>query len=185
MTKPIIASTAEDVFYLYERQPEGLLLPFTIGDKRIPCSFKRKCYIKQGDECPICFDAIQTKRSAYITACGHSFHKACLSRYMESKWLSTKYTSNARCPMCRSNLGHPEFIQRYQASYFSFEEEHVSDSRETKSAKGLDRLEDFWISCDCKIPSFCSHGYDHFLGIDKHCFLCLSYREKGDVLYEL
>lgn len=177
-------STAEDVFYLYEsgRTSSKVLLPFTIGDHRIPCSVKRKCYVRPGEECPICFEAIQTKRSAYITACGHAYHKICLRKYMESKWLSTKYTSNARCPLCRSLLGHPEFVQRYCASYFGYnEEEEVEENMST----GLDKLDDFWISYECKIPSFCSHGYDHYLGMDKHCFLCLRYREKGEILYQV
>jgi hypothetical protein len=95
-------STLEDVFYLYERnsryyhdclQQNNIencndcwsnecycyqkqdVLPFTIGDQDTPCDIKIKCYIRPGDECPICFDKIITKRSAFITNCGHSYHK--------------------------------------------------------------------------------------------------------------
>jgi hypothetical protein len=89
---------------------------------------------------------------------------------MESKWLSSKYTSVARCPMCRSSLGHPEFVQRYRASYFSYNFKYDNE---------IDKLEDFWISCDYKIPNFCSNGYDHYLGMDNNCFCCNIYREKG------
>lgn len=176
-------STVEDVFFLYEQPTnaclqESPLLPMTIGDQEIPCNFKRKCYVRPGEECPICFEEIQTKKTAYITGCGHVYHKVCLRKYMECKWLSTKYTSNTRCPLCRSLLGHPELEQRYRASYFSFCEEQSATTE-------LDKLEDFWISHECKIPAFCSHGYDHYLGMDKDCFLCLQYREKGAILYEL
>jgi len=191
-------STAEDVFYLYERNSRYYhdctkikecedsckyvcwcylkqdVVPFTIGDQCIPCDFKIKCYIKAGEECPICYEEIMTKTTAFITNCGHSFHKKCLFKYIETKWLSSSYTSPARCPMCRCSLGHPEFIKRYRSSYFSFN---------YKNDNGLDKLEDFWISKDYTLPSFCSNSYDHYLGTDKKCFICESYREKGDLLY--
>jgi hypothetical protein len=139
--------------------------------------------VRPGDECPICCDAIQTKTSAFVTPCGHAFHKLCLCKYMETKWLSTKYTSNARCPICRCSLGHPEFVQRYRASYFAYDQDQDEAVGEEKKHIALDKLEDFWISHEYKVPAFCSHGYDHYLGIDKNCFLCRSYREKGEILY--
>jgi hypothetical protein len=123
------------------------------------------------EECPICYDQIMTKQSAFITNCGHAYHKKCLFKYIESKWLSTKYTSPARCPMCRSSLGHPDFVQRYKSSYFSL---NYDDNNE------LDKLEDFWISFDLILPSFCSNSYDHYLGFDKNCFRCKSYRKTGN-----
>lgn len=197
-------STAEDVFYLYERNSRYYhdckfknsiekcedysnnecychmkqnVIPFTIGDQYggRP-NLKIKCYIKPGDECPICYEPILTKLSAFITSCGHQYHKKCLFKYMESKWLSTSYMSVARCPMCRCSLGHPEFQQRYRYSYFSYNYEHDN---------GLDQLEDFWLNKDYKVPLFCSNKYDHYLGTDKICFICKSYREKGELLYEI
>jgi hypothetical protein len=196
-------STVEDVFYLYERNSRyyydcGLngniencmdcwsnecycykkqeVLPFTIGDQNMPCNIKYRCYIRPGDECPICCEEILTKSSAYITNCGHYYHKKCILKYMETKWLSTSYTSTARCPMCRSSLGHPDFVQRYRANYFSIN---------YKNDNELDKLEDFWISCEYKLPVFCSNGYDHYLGICKNCSCCKAYREKGELIYEL
>jgi len=191
-------STAEDVFYLYERnsryyhdciQKNNIencvdcwsnecychlkqeVRPFTIGDQYVPCDIKIKCYIKPGEECPICYEEIMTKSSAFITNCGHPFHKKCLSKYIESKWLSSSYTSTARCPMCRCSLGVPEFIQRYRATYFSYN---------YKNDNELDKLEDFWISKDYKLPTFCSNRYDHYLGCDKSCFICKCYIETGN-----
>lgn len=187
-------STLEDIFYLYERNSRYYyncsgniqksehcknecychfnqeVLPFTIGDQYMYCEFKTKCYIKPGEECPICYEEIITKSSAFITNCGHAYHKKCLFKYIESKWLSTSYTSTARCPMCRCSLGHPEFIQRYRSSYFS-----LYDGKDNE----LDRLEDFWISKDYKLPIFCSNRYDHYLGCDKSCFMCKYYIETG------
>lgn len=196
-------STAEDVFYLYERNSSHYynchetgniencnygytkecychlkqdVLPLTIGDQHSPCNLKIRCYIRPGDECPICYEQILTKSSAFITCCGHQFHKKCMFKYIQSKWLSISYTSTARCPMCRCSLGHPEFVQRYKASYFNIS---------YKNDNELDKLEDFWISCDYKLPSFCSNGYDHYLGMNKECFCCLNYRENGELLYEI
>lgn len=193
-------STAEDVFYLYERNSryyhycskmeeynncknnncycnlEQEVKPITIGDQYAPCSLKIKCYIKPGDECPICYEEIITKTNAYITACGHHYHKKCLFKYIESKYLSTSYIFSARCPMCRSSLGHPEFEERYRSNYFS--SGYKDDNK-------LDKLEDFWITKDYKLPTFCSNRYDHFLGLNKNCFVCESYREKGEYIYKI
>ena len=193
-------STAEDVFYLYERNSRFYhdcnlkndiencpdywsdecychnkqeVLPFTIGDQNIPCDIKIRCYIRPGDECPICCEEIITKSSAFITNCGHHYHKKCLSKYLETKWLLTKYTSPARCPMCRCSLGHPDFIQRYRASYFSFS---------YKNDNEIDKLEDFWISYKYRLPNFCSNGYNHYLGIKQDCYCCELYREKGAII---
>jgi hypothetical protein len=193
-------STAEDVFYLYERNSRYYhdcskieecadsyndecychlkqdVIPFTIGDQYVPCDFKIKCYIKPHEECPICYEEIMTKSTAFITNCGHSFHKSCLSKYIETKWLSTTYISTARCPICRCSLGHPEFDQRYRSSYFNCN--HSNDNE-------LDKLEDFWLTKDYKLPVFCSHGYNHYLGLNKNCFICKGYREKGDYYSEI
>ena len=149
---------------------EQKVKPFTIGDQNTPCDVKIKCYIKPGEECPICYEEIMTKSSAFITNCGHPFHKKCLSKYIESKWLSI---STARCPMCRCSLGDPDFIQRYRASYFFYN---------YKNDNELDKLEDFWISKDYRLPSFCSNRYDHYLGCNKYCLLCKNYVETGKEL---
>lgn len=191
-------TTTEDVFYLYERNSryyhdcnlknsieecedyyndecychlKQSVVPLTIGDQSAPCSYKIKCYIKPGEECPICYEEIMTKSTAFITNCGHSFHKKCIFKCMESKWLSTSYTSTARCPICRCSLGDPEFINRYRANYFSYN---------YKDDNGIDKLEDFWLSKDYRLPSFCSNRYDHYLGTDKICYMCQIYREKGE-----
>lgn len=187
-------STVEDIFYLYERNSryyydckfkeseedkcdsecycycEQKVIPFTIGDQDTPCKLNIRCYIKPGQECPICYDPIMTKQSAFITNCGHSYHKKCLFKCIESKWSTTKYISPARCPICRCSLGHPDFIRRYRSNYFDL---NYKDDNE------LDKLEDFWISSDFVLPSFCSNGYDHYLGCDKLCFMCRSYRKNG------
>lgn len=188
-------ATSEDVFYLYERNSRHYyncnnlndnlnildecysdlkqdVLPLTIGDQDSCCDIKVKCYIKPGEECPICYDEILTKSTAFITSCGHHYHKKCLFKYIKIKWLSSAYSSTVRCPMCRSSLGHPDFIQRYRSSYFTY---NYKDDNE------LDKLEDFWLSHEYKLPEFCSNKYDHYLGCNKNCFICKYYRDNGTV----
>ena len=196
-------STAEDVFYLYERNSRYYhdcnlqnsidecpdcwsndcychlkqdVLPLTIGDQFVTCHLKVKCYLKPGEECPICYEQILTKNAAFITNCGHSFHKKCLFKCMETKWLSRGYLSTARCPLCRCSLGHPDLEQRYRSSYFSYN---------FKNDNELDKLEDFWLTKDYKLPIFCSNGYKHYLGMNNNCHFCKSYQEKGELLYEI
>ena len=190
-------STAEDIFYLYEHKSRinndndndenndndnnendniNNVLPFKIGDDNSPCDIKIRCYIRPGEKCPICYYKIYRKTDAFITFCGHGYHKSCLFNYLKYKWTSTKYTNVARCPMCRDSIGHPDFIQRYKSSYFSY---NYSDNN------GLDKLEDFWLCNEYKLPNFCSNGYNHYLGMCKDCFICENYRVKGTEFYEI
>lgn len=179
--------TLEDIFFLYERNSRYYhdcnhkkckticycylkqeVRPFTIGDQNIPCKLKIKCYIIPGDICPICSESIMMKSSAFITDCGHHFHKKCIFKYIEFKWLSTSIFS---CPICRCSLCYPLIVQRYRDSYFS-------DYR-SKNENELDKLEEFWISQEYKLPRLCSSEYKHYLGCDKSCLICKYYIETG------
>lgn len=173
-------TTVEDVFYLYENNSssDNDVIPYSIGDNDVPCRYKIKCYVKPGDECPICYEEIWTKTSAYITGCGHHYHKKCLFNYIKSIWLSNSYCHIARCPLCRYSLGYPDFIKRYRSSYFA-------PLREYKDNNELDKLEDFWLTHKYRLPEFCSNGYRHYLGCKSTCFICKNYREKGEIIYEL
>lgn len=196
-------STLEDVFYLYERnsnyyyncksnnndnncdncefncQNECLcylnqcVYPHTIGDQCVPCNINRKCYLKPGVECSICLDNIINKSSAYLTSCGHPFHKKCLKEYLNIKWLNDKWTSVVGCPLCRASLGYPNFGNRYKYNYFNF----IGGGNSNE----LDKLEDFWLNNEYQIPYFCINGYDHYLGVDKECRYCQNYRKNGDI----
>jgi hypothetical protein len=186
-------STAEDVFSLYERnfsiyydcnknnkidtcpnmwkgfcycfcsQP---LLPNTIGNTGVLCNVKRKCYIKPGEECPICMDPITTKSTAYLTTCGHSFHKLCIFKCMEKKW-TDKYGSCFHCPMCRTNLGMDihDINERY--NYGSIK------------CNNLDLLENFWLKKDFTIAYICRNKFDHYLGMKRGCQKCENYVSEG------
>jgi hypothetical protein len=135
--------------------------PVTIGNSTIPCSIKRKRYIKQNEECSICLDKILKKSDAYLTPCGHSFHKLCIFKTLENKPFSS-----LKCPNCRSKIGNPELISRY--------------SGETE----LDRLENFWITKELENPIFCRRaGSDfklHYLGLNTECHSCKKYVKYGD-----
>ena len=53
-------------------------------------------------KCAICLDWVVSDDLAIINPCGHSFHDACIV-----KWLGT-FTTIARCPscpICRTNIG--------------------------------------------------------------------------------
>jgi len=186
---------SEDVFYLYERTSryyhscaktktdcqsecychlQQTVIPSAIGDPFIPCNLQRKCYIKPGEMCSICLDPIIKKSNAFITWCGHPFHKKCLFMYMQSKWSSINPMHPVKCPMCRRMLGHPIFSQRYRSSYFNVW--HKDDNE-------LDKLEDYELCGEYATPVYCGNGYDHYLLTKSDCESCQLYREKGDSLY--
>ena len=185
-----MAVTAEDVFYLYERNSnyyydcfqqgqiekcvtkynnecycsyeKQIVFPTTIGDQQTKCDFNRKTYIKFGDECPICIEPITTKVSAFLTPCGHGFHKKCIFDAFEAKW-KTKWASQFKCPMCRSRLGQIDIENRYNNSINN----------------GLDELENFWTNKDYRYCYPCANGYNHNEGMDKNCNRCVNYRNNG------
>lgn len=194
------SATAEDVFYLYERNksvydnckltgkicPDAEhemecycfisstpVLPVTIGDQCVKCDFSRKVYIKQGEECSICLEKIYQKNNAYLTSCGHSFHKSCLFKAFESK-VDNRHTFN--CPNCRARLGYPEFYCRYTNVLKRFETELCKHYN-------FDILEDFWLGKEFTTLQFCDRRNDnrnkHALGMKNGCDRCLEYRLNG------
>jgi hypothetical protein len=152
----------DDVFHLYERNiRDDSILPITIGEQDIACRLNVKTYIKIGDECSVCLDPIFHKTDAYLTGCGHSFHKKCLCKVFKAKW-EVKPFSALKCPLCRAGLGCPDLFVRYNY----------------ESKNQLDRLENFWITKDCLIPDLCDRG-KHYLGMKNNCQMCTQYRKTG------
>lgn len=175
----------EDVFPLYERnrnhynnyclscddkkntclcESRLIVCPISVGEQDIPCRLKVKNYVTIGDECSICYELIIHKKNAYLTGCGHSFHRKCLADVFIAKWKSKAY-SQLNCPLCRCGLGCPDLFQRYD--YFN--------------GNALDLLENFWLSKDFMTPEFCSSWteHSHYVGMKKDCSLCTLYRETG------
>ncbi len=189
-------STAEDVLYLYERntlyydklnyklndsfleysiydtdgEESNLpIFPETIGNPFFKCNFKRKVYIKPGEECSICFDKIMTKKNAYLTACGHSFHKTCLFTTYEIKRQTNPYCS-LNCPLCRAKLGLDIKDLAYRYRYIFNNQ--------------LDNLENFWIKKDFICCDICPSKNFHYIGMKNNCEDCKKYQD-GDLLFGL
>lgn len=151
-TRPSKSLADDDVFWLYERNMNHYrccatngktiekcrtawnnvcycaeyeaVQPLTIGDQTLPCRLDVKTYIPIGEMCPICLEGIYSKNNAYLTGCGHSFHKSCIRSVLE-----TFPYKNLMCPYCRTNLGRPCPTARYG-----------------NTQSELDCLENFW-SC--------------------------------------
>lgn len=100
--------------------------PITIGDQTLPCRMSVKTYIPIGEMCPICLEGIYSKNNAYLTGCGHGFHKSCIRLVLEICG-----NKNLICPSCRGNLGKPDIPGRY-------------GNTDTE----LDCLENFWNSVE-------------------------------------
>lgn len=125
--------------------------------KTIEENLKIKHYIKIGEECSICYDDINHKDNAYLTDCGHSFHKICINKWL----IETKFDGN--CPICRQDIGI------YDADTYS------------SSGNSLDKLECLWLDYDKLYPKYCSYRskFIHPKGFDKYCDNCLKYRKFG------
>lgn len=148
--------------FCYSEQPVQVL---TIGNTEVPCSIKRKCYIKPGEECPVCMEPIMNKSTAYLTCCGHSFHKTCIFKSMETFWIHN-YAKNYKCPMCRTNLG---------MDIHNINQRYIINDNSTY----LDELEHFWFKKDFYVPTMCANNYDHYLGMKKNCLQCEKYILNG------
>jgi hypothetical protein len=136
---------------------EAAVFPVTIGCQDVKCSLKVKTYIHIGESCPICLESILTKSNAYLTSCGHAFHRNCLFKVIETKFTQNPL-SNVRCPCCRRGIGSVDLSHRYNFD-----------------GTALDRLEDFWLSKDLTVPEYCRNS-NHFIGMNKECDNCLEYR---------
>jgi hypothetical protein len=55
------------------------------------------CCPQPNDDCPICFDCLQTDTVA-LASCNHCFHKTCLQEALKHKM---------QCPICREKVGEP------------------------------------------------------------------------------
>ena len=170
-------ATAEDVFPLYERKRSftsgEVVQPVTIGDQSVPCRFRVKCYIRPGEECPICLEKIMLKKDAFLTGCGHSFHRGCLFKTFQAKWNENPF-SVLRCPMCRCGLGFPLLLEKYR----SLDDNHYSKNH-------LDELENFWLTKDFHMPYYCilvkkgRRDPVHYLGMKPSCTNCSDYIHHG------
>jgi len=141
--------------------------PLLIGETQTPCKLNCRFYINPGkDDCSICLEKIMMKKDAFITGCGHPFHRSCLFKYYDNKQ-NHKPFSTLRCPLCRCSLGLPIFLQKYKITY--------------SKINYLDLLENFWLTKEFTIPHYCySNNYKpHYIGMKKKCAKCKDYIENG------
>lgn len=189
-------STEENVFYLYERNSSWYhncknvnkikecpdkwgnecycylkqpVKPNTIGDQTVPCNINRKMYIIPNQECPICFEPIITKSNAYLTCCGHGFHKSCIYKSFETK-IKQKYASQYKCPLCRTNVGN--------------ELDNLNDRYNVYAGNALDDLDNFWFKNEYILPQFCPEGWSHYIGFNPNCSSCVQYIKYGNKHYK-
>jgi hypothetical protein len=120
---------------------------------------KKKYYIRPNQECPICLEPILTKNSAFLTPCGHGFHKLCIHQAFEKNWLTKQ--GGISCPLCRYGDISDYCIEKYCSWNI-----HAND---------LDCLENFWFNKDMTLAIPCYSGH-HYIGIDKNCISCKRYR---------
>jgi len=163
----------EDIYDLYEysnlnkntnkNNSNSIILPIKMGNDEMKPKLNVKMYIKFSENCPICYEDIIRKSDAYLSQCGHSFHKKCIFKCYETKQLD-KRCSVFRCPCCRTSLGTD--IEEINERYDLFNE----------NANGIDALESFWIKKDYIMPLLCD---GHYLGMDSKCIRCKKYN-KGE-----
>lgn len=160
----------------------ALVKPIIIGECGFWCDDKiglnHKSYIKWGEICPICTDPIIYKRNAWITPCGHGFHRNCLvdnHRYRQINKMTIEYTNSIPCPMCREGLiecciGLAD-INRYGDEF--------EDDEDDNKKNLLDRLEDFWLNIDRSYYYLC-YDCDKGLGMNNSCKTCVNYQKTGN-----
>lgn len=93
-----------------EKSLDMLLLKF----EDYNCS--KKVYIKQCEQCSICFDPIINNKSGYLTECGHAMHKKCITKYYNSSYNRIKkgrsFKWHIACPICRNELIKCTWLER-------------------------------------------------------------------------
>ena len=154
----------EDIYNLYEytnKNNESIILPIKMGNDEMKPKLNIKMYVRPFDNCPICYENIIRKSDAYLSVCGHGFHKKCIFKAYEAKQL-LKPCSVFRCPCCRTSMGTDmeEMNERYDLY--------------NEKTNGLDILESFWIKKDYTMPLICNH---HYLGMERNCIKCEKYKK--------
>ena len=145
---------------------DQIVFPITVGFRWKRPVIGVKTYIKVGEECPICFESILAKSNAYLTCCGHAFHKRCIftahhTQIME--WNNFVF----RCPLCRTDQGCPDEPRRYNCA-----------------GSFLDQLENVEILSPYLFPEICEYvnlhiNNNHYLGMEPTCRNCQLYRNTG------
>lgn len=153
-------------------QYNQIVSPIEIGEWWQTSKLNVRSYIKIGSDCPICMAPMIHKRNAWITYCGHSFHRTCLVQFYNS-YMRRKdiihYTNCVPCPICRSEL--PTCCTGIDVQKYN----HLMG----KHRNELDALEDFNITSDLRFPEDCWKCNKYF-GMNSKCKHCKTYRITGN-----
>ena len=181
-------ATVESVFHLFDGvqcnctsndcccDENRLINPCVIGRSKSKYDLKTKCYIPYLEECSIFTSEITHKKEAFLTDCGHSFHRHCLADYYHVMQ-KQKLCWSLSCPLCRTKLGNPVFYEKYNLYSEEFNR--------------LDDLENFWWNehdytkiTMCKYYNDDNHdNYEyHYLGMNNKCRGCQKYRKNGSIV---
>lgn len=117
--------------------------------KNIYDNLKIKHYIKIGEECPICYEAIYNRKDALLTDCGHSFHYSCIIKY---DYKNSFLKNGVFCPVCRQDMGNYNDIK---------------DIYKYKT-NALDQLDDFENNIKTKLPKICYNFNDYTYNLHFH-----------------
>jgi hypothetical protein len=110
--------------------------------KDIMNNLKIKHYIKIGEECPICYEAIYNRKNAFLTDCGHSFHYSCIINY---DYKNSFVKNGVFCPICRQDMGN----------YNDLKDNYKYKTNE------MDKLFDFEVNIKTKLPKICFNFYEY------------------------
>ena len=136
--------------------------------KTIEENLRTKHYIRIGEECPICYEAIIHKKTAFLTSCGHAFHYKCIMDCDFHHSLTTNCNNkmDMKCPMCRQNMGYyPELKNKYLFG-----------------SNKLDRLENQNDTLQFTNPKIC-YTCNKIKGFNKSCIGCQRYIHGKDHKY--
>jgi hypothetical protein len=128
-----------------------------IQPKTLQDNLKQKHYIQIGEECPICYEPINHKNSAFLTDCGHAFHYKCIIDHEYHNKMNFQKV-NTVCPICRQNMGY----------YLELKNKYFNDCSK------LDQLENYNETIKYTNPEFCLSCYK-VRGCNKFCYKCLDY----------
>jgi hypothetical protein len=122
-----------------------------------------KQYIRWGEECPICMDPITTKKNAYLTECGHAYHKTCMSHMMHHDYHTDNLNETRRCGLCAVCR---QCIDSDCTDFWDYTGSYMWD----KTGNGLDLLHHFEENAHVTNLELCDIGTDiHYRWLKQGC----------------
>ncbi len=153
-------------------------------------NISKKMYIKMGEECPICFEGIYFRKNAFLTPCGHVFHKTCLHNSHISNLISKIKIceESLACPICRFNIPTEHFYNPIKYFIYKKRIEEIDTTNNAEIIKNINfviTLDNLLENLEYNYPALCifSNNKRHFLGMNKNCAVCLKFHEGIEVLH--